>query len=176
MKRLTLATAFALAVLLMCSSPSRIEAQGNTPIVIKDGGSLLLQAAGLDAGDNWTISALEIRHKNTSGVLGGLQIKDAGADQCGGKATCGVDPTKPWRIRVSYGAGWVTIASYSANKGVHLTHRNMPFDKWAHTSNGDEREFGHGDGHRISGVKVNGGANLCSSGKGCEVDVTYRAQ
>jgi hypothetical protein len=58
---------------------------------------------------------------------------------------------------------------------VHLTHRKLPFDKWQHTANANEREFGHGDGHRISSVTVNGGGNLCS-GKGCEIDVSFRPQ
>lgn len=175
MKRLTLATAFALAVLLMCSSPSRVQAWGDTKIVIKDGGSILLHADGLDAGDNWTFSAAEVRHKNTAGVLSGLQIKDAGTDRCGGDAMCGVDPGKPWKVQVTYGAGWVTIASYSASRGVHLTHRKLPFDKWQRTGNADERMFGHGDGKRITKVAVNGGANLCS-GNGCEIDVSFRPQ
>ena len=47
MIRLTLTTSFPLAILLLCGSPSRIEAQGNTPITIKDG-SIVLHADGLD--------------------------------------------------------------------------------------------------------------------------------
>ncbi len=176
MKRLTLATALTLAVLLMCSSPSRIQAQsGDTKIVIRDGGSIILHADGLDGGSNWTLQKSEVRHKNSSGVLSGLQILDAGSDRCAGNPTCGLDPAKPWTIQVAYGKGTVTIASISENKGVHLTHSKLPFDKWKNTGNADEREFGHGDGHRISSVKVNGGASLCS-GKGCEITVYFRPQ
>jgi len=40
MTRITLATALTLAVLLLCGSPSQIQAQSDTKIVIKDGGSL----------------------------------------------------------------------------------------------------------------------------------------
>ncbi|MGD0618804.1 MAG: hypothetical protein ABSB67_14195 [Bryobacteraceae bacterium] len=174
MLRFTLVIALSIAMLLLCGSPARIQAfTGDTPIVIKDGGSLVLGLDGLDAGSNWTYSRDEIRHRNAGGVLTGLQIKEAGVDRCGGDARCGVDPAKPWKIRVAYGAGWLTISSVSVEKGVHLTHRNLPFDTWKKTGNPDQREFGHGDGQRISGVKVNGGANLCA-GKGCEITVYYR--
>jgi len=105
-------------------------------------------------------------------VLHTLQITEAGGDLCGGSAICGVDPAKPWTIQVTYGAGSVTIASVSSNKGVHLTHSGLPFDQWKRTANADEREFGHGDGQHITGIKVNNGANLCS-GKGCIITVQY---
>ena len=175
MKRLTLATALTLAVLLLCGSPPRIQAQGNTKIVIKDGESLVLRADGLDAGANWTFSRAEVRHRNANGVLTGLQITEAGADRCAGDPKCGVDPAKPWKIQVNYGAGTVTIASISAHKGVHLTHNKIPFDQWQRTANADEREFGHGDGRRISSIKVNDGASLCS-GYGCEITVYLSPQ
>ncbi|MGA2181497.1 MAG: hypothetical protein ABSH47_00580 [Bryobacteraceae bacterium] len=172
MIRLTLATALTLAVLLLCGDPPRIQAQGNTKIVIKDGDSLVLRADGLDAGTNWSFSRAEVRHKNTNGVLTGLQITEAGADRCAGDPKCGVDPTKPWKIHLTYGAGTVTIASVSAHKGVHLTHSKIPFDQWQRTANADEREFGHGDGRRISSIKVNDGDSLCS-GYGCEITVLF---
>ncbi|MGB7761022.1 MAG: hypothetical protein WBL61_14400 [Bryobacteraceae bacterium] len=172
MTRLTLVTALTLAVLLLCGSPSRIQASSDTRIVVGDGGSILLRADGLDAGKNWKFSAAEVRHRNAKGVLIGLQVTEAGDDRCEGSSTCGVDPTKPWTIEVTYGAGSVTIASVSSNNGVHLTHSGLPFDKWKRTANADEREFGHGDGKRIGSVKVNNGANLCS-GKGCQITVHY---
>jgi len=64
MTRIPLAPALALAVLLLCGSPSHIQAQGNTKIVIKDGGSILLRADGLDAGKTWSFSRAEVRHRN----------------------------------------------------------------------------------------------------------------
>jgi hypothetical protein len=176
MIRLTLATALAIAVLLLCGSPSQIQAfTADTPIVVGDGGSLLLRLDGLDAGKTWTFSRAEVRHRNARGVLTGLQIREAGADRCAGDPKCGVDPTKPWTIQVTYGGGWVTISSVSASKGVHLTHHRLPFDQFKRTANADEREFGHGDGRRISSVKVNGGDSLCS-GKGCQITVLFRPQ
>jgi hypothetical protein len=172
MIRITLATALALAVLLLCASLPSIQAQGDTKITVGDGGSLLLRADRLDAGNTWTWSKAEVRHQNTNGVLSGLQITEAGADRCAGDPACGVDPAKPWKIQVTYGAGSVTIASISAGKGLHLTHRNLPFDQWQHTANADEREFGHGDGRRIGSIKVNNGASLCS-GHGCQITLLF---
>jgi hypothetical protein len=172
MIRLTLANALPLAVLLLCGSPSRILAQGDTKIVVGDGGSLLLRADGLDAGNTWTWSKAEVRHQNSNGVLSHVLITEAGADRCAGNPTCGIDPAKPWKIQVTHGAGSVTIASISANKGLHLTHRKLPFDQWQRTANADEREFGHGDGYRIGSIKVNNGASLCS-GNGCEITLLF---
>jgi hypothetical protein len=173
MIRLTLATALAIAFLLLCGSPSRIQAYvADTKIVVGDGGSILLRADGLDAGTAWSFSRNEVRHKNAKGVLTGLQITEAGADRCAGDPLCGVDPAQPWKVQANYGPGTVTIASVSASKGVHLTHVNLPFDKWQRTANADEREFGHGDGRRIGGIKVNGGPSLCS-GNGCQITVSF---
>jgi len=174
MTRLTLATALTLAVLLLCGSPSQIQAQSDTKIVIKDGGSILLRPDGLDAGKTWKFSRDEVRHRNSKGVLTSLQITDGTTDRCAGSATCGVDPNQPWTIQVTSSAGSVTIASVSANKGVHLTHVGLPFDQWKRTTNADEREFGqHGDGNHITGITVKGNnANLCS-GKGCQITVQY---
>jgi hypothetical protein len=174
MIRFTLTTAPTLAILLLCGSPSRIEASGDTPITIKDGGSILLLPGGLDAGTNWTYSRNEVRHRNGNGVLTRVEITEAGADLCKGDKKCGIDPAKPWTIKVSHGSGWVTIGSISGNKGLHLTHHKLPFDQWRKTANTDEREFGHGDGHYIGGIKVNGSAtSLCSGKGGCVVTVTY---
>jgi len=168
----TLAPALAIAVLLLCGSPSHVLAQGSTKIVIKDGGSLLLHADGLDGGTTWSVNPNEIRHANTNGVLGGIDIVDGTTDRCAGSPTCGVNPTRPWSVQVTYGSGSVTIASLTTNKGVHLKHSKLRFDLWQHTSNADEREFGHGDGLRISSITVNGGQNLCS-GHGCQITLSY---
>ena len=65
MIKLTLTTSLPLAILLLCGSPSRIEASGDTPITVKDGGSILLRADGLDAAKNWKIGSGELRHLNT---------------------------------------------------------------------------------------------------------------
>jgi hypothetical protein len=173
MTRLTLATVLTLAALLLCGSPSKIQAQSDTKIVIKDGGSILLRADGLDSGRTWTFNRDELRHGNSNGVLSGLQITDAGIDRCVDSPTCGIDTTQPWTIQVTYGAGSVTIASITSNTGLHLTHSGLPFDQWKGTGNADEREFGHGDGNRITSIKVSSSdANLCS-GKGCVVTVQY---
>ena len=172
MTRLTLVIALTLAVLLLCGSPSQIQAQSDTKIVIRDSGSILMRADGLDAGGNWSFGRDEVRHRNPNGVLSGLQIVDAGANRCAGSPTCGVDPTQPWTIQVTYGSGSVIIASVSSNKGVHLMHNGLPFDRWQRTANADEREFGHGDGNRITSVKVNNGASLCS-GNGCQITLQY---
>ena len=175
MIRLTLTTSLPLAVLLLCGSLSRIQA-ADTKITVKDGGSILLHADGLDAGKNWKVSPKELRHLNRDGVLSGVQIAEAGADRCAGDPKCGIDPARHWTIQVNYGAGSVTIASVSANKGLHLKFsKNVPFDQWKGTANADEREFGHGDGHRITGVAVNNGPDLCS-GKGCEIILLFSTQ
>jgi|SRR5580658_1703984 hypothetical protein len=171
MIRLTLTPSLILAVLL-CGSPSRTQAQGSTPITIKDGGSILLHASGLDAGAQWNVSPDEIKHLNGSGMLSAVQITEAGADRCNGDTKCGIDLTQAWTIKISHASGWVAIGSVSGNKGLHLTHHKLPFDLWKPTGNTDEREFGHGDGHRIKGVRVNGGPNLCG-GHGCVVTVIY---
>jgi hypothetical protein len=170
MTRPTLAT-LAIAILLLSGSPSRIEAQGNTKIVIQDSGSILLRPDGLDSGANWTLTKSEIRHKNVSGILAGLEISEAGTAKCA-NPTCGIDATKPWKIQLVYGSGSITLSSISANKGMHLRHRSLPFDQWKKTTNADEREFGHGDGNKITEVKVNGGPNLCA-GKGCVIALLY---
>jgi len=175
MTRLTLTIVLTLAVLLLCGSPSQIEAQSDTKIIIRDGGSILLRADGLDAGNTWSFSRNEVRHHNLRGVLHTLAITEAGVDRCGGSATCGVNPARPWRIHITYGSGSLTVSSLSANRGVHITHNGLPFDQWQRTANTDEREFGHGDGRRITGLTVNGGANLCS-GHGCVVTVQYTPQ
>ena len=171
MKQLTLSTTLTLAALLGCGGLSRMEAS-DTKVTVKDGGSILLRADGLDAGTAWSFSRNEVRHKNAKGVLTGLQITEAGAARCAGAPLCGVDPAQPWKVQANYGPGTVTIASVSASKGVHLTHVNLPFDKWQRTANADEREFGHGDGRRIGGIKVNGGPSLCS-GNGCQITVSF---
>jgi len=170
MTRVTLTTSLALAILL-CGSPARMQA-GDTKITVKDGGSILLRLDGLDAGGNWSYSRDEIRHLNLGGVLTSVQITEGGADRCAGDAMCGIDPSAPWKIRVAHGSGWLLISSFSGNKGLHFTHYKLPFDLWRPTANPDEREFGHGDGHRIKGVRVNNGANLCG-GHGCQVTLTY---
>jgi len=172
MTRLTLAIALTLAVLLLCGSPSQMQAQSTTKIVIKDAGSILLHADGLDAGKSWKFGRDEVRHRNLKGVLTELQITDGTADRCGGSATCGIDPSMPWAIQVAYGSGAVAIASVSENKGVRLTHVALPFDQWKPTANADEREYGHGDGNHITAINVNSGPNLCS-GKGCQITVRY---
>ena len=140
--------------------------------MIKDGGSILLRADGLDAGKTWNFSRNEIRHRNLKGVLTALQIADGTTDRCAGSPTCGVDPARLWTVQVNYGGGSVTIASVSSNQGVHLTHSGLPFDQWKPTGNADEREFHHGDGLRITSIKVNNGANLCS-GHGCVITAHY---
>ena len=173
MTRPTLAT-LAIAILLLSGNPSRIAAQGNTKITIQDGGSIILRPDGLDSGANWTLTKSEIRHKNAAGILASLEISEAGAAKCA-NATCGIDATKPWKIQLVYGVGSLTLSSLSANKGVHLRHHSLPFDQWKKTANADEREFGHGDGNKISSVMVNGGPNLCA-GKGCVITLLYKPQ
>jgi len=171
--RIVLATALTLAVLLLCGSPSLIQAQSDTKIVIGDGGSLLLRPDGLDGNQTWNSSATEIKHQNLNGVLTGLQITDGGTNRCGSSATCGIDPTQSWWIRLTYGKGSLTISSLSANKGVHITEKKLPFNTWKSTGNPDEREFGHGDGNHISSIKVTGNGNNLCSGHGCQITVTY---
>jgi hypothetical protein len=173
MIKLTLTTSLTLAILLCCCA-SRIEAQGSTPITIKDGGSVLLIAGGLDAGTNWKTSSSELRHLNTYGMLAGVQITEGGADRCAGNATCGIDPAKPWSIRVTYNGGTMTVSSISANKGLHVKFSSkIAFTKWQKTANADERVFGHGDGYYISNITVNGGASLCSGKGGCAIAAVY---
>jgi hypothetical protein len=174
MKRLTLATALAPVVLLVCGTPARLQA-ADTKIVVKDGGSLLLQADGLDAGQTWTLNPAELRHQNAKGVLSALQITEVGADRCAGKTTCGIDPAKPWKIQLVYNSRWITIASVSANKGLHIKlSPKILFTLWKKTANADEREFGHGDGRHVSSIKVNGSAtSLCSGKGGCEITLLF---
>jgi hypothetical protein len=173
MIRLTLTTAVTLA-LLLCGGAPRMLASGSTPITIKDGGSILVRLGGLDTGKTWNIGGAELRHLNAKGVLSGLQITESGADRCAGDPKCGIDPAKPWKIQVVYNARWVTIASVSANKGVHVRFSpKILFTQWNKTANADEREFGHGDGRHISSVKVNGGPSLCAGKGGCEITLTY---
>ncbi|MGA3027410.1 MAG: hypothetical protein ABSF98_21845 [Bryobacteraceae bacterium] len=177
MKRLILATALTIAVLLLCGSPSRLQAYfADTKIVVGDGGSILLRLDGLDAGNTWKYGAGEVRHRNRKGVLDGLQITEAGADRCGGDPMCGVDPKRPWSIQVTYGSGWVTISSVSANNGVHLRHHNLAFDKWQRTANPDERAFGHGDGLHIGNITLNNGKSLCSGHGGCVITASFKPQ
>jgi hypothetical protein len=172
MIRLKLTTALALA-LLLCGA-SRILASGDTPITVKDGGSILFRAGGLDTGKTWIVSGGELRHLNVKGVLSSLRITEGGADRCAGDTKCGINPAQPWKIQVVYNSRWVTIASLSANKGLHVRFSpKIMFTQWKKTAT-DEREFGHGDGRRISSVKVNGSATSLCSGKGdCEVTLTY---
>jgi hypothetical protein len=174
MKRLTLATALTPVILLLCGSLARIQA-ADTKIVVKDGGSLLLQADGLDTGQTWTLNPAELRHRNSKGVLSGLQITEAGADRCAGDPKCGVDPTKPWKILMVYNARWITIESVSANKGLHIKlSPKILFTLWQKTANTGERMFGHGDGRHISTIKVNGSAtSLCSGKGGCEITLLF---
>src|ERR1700689_168165 len=105
MIRLTLATV-TLAILLLCGSPSRIEAQTDTKIVVGDSSSILLRADGLDAGGTWTLSDASVLHGRPAEVLRAVTITDAGANQCGGaSSTCGMDTSSAWKIRVIYGNG-----------------------------------------------------------------------
>jgi len=176
MLRLTLTTFFTLA-LLLCGSAARMAAQGDTKITVKDGGSILLRADGLDSGAKWKVFHNELRHLRPTGVLSALQVTEAGADRCGGDPKCAIDPSQPWTIQVNYGASSVTIASISANNGLHVKFsRHMPFSQWQKTGNPDERGFGHGDGLHITGIAVNNGPNLCAGKDGCEIDLTYTAQ
>jgi hypothetical protein len=174
MIRLTCTTSLALA-LLVSGSLSRIEASGDTPITVKDGGSIVLIADGLDAAVKWQIGGAELRHRIPGGVLTGVKITEEGADRCSGDAMCGIDPTQPWSIRVIYNARIVTIASLSGNKGLHVKFSpKILFTQWKKTGVVDQRVFGHGDGRYISSIKVNGGTiSRCAGKGGCEVTVTY---
>lgn len=175
MTRITIATALPLAVLLFCGGPSHVLAQGNTKIVIKDGDSLLMTADGRDAGKTWKVTSKEMRHVNETGVLSGLEIVGGPTVLCGSPQTCGADPAKSWTIEVTYGTRSLTIASIGSEKGLHLTHRGLPFDQWQPTANPDERVFGHGDGKRITGIKVNHTAYSCLSHR-CQITLTYPLQ
>jgi len=175
MLQLRFTTSSALAVLLLCS-PLRMAAQGDTPITVKDGGSLLLDAKGLDAGQTWAVTSSALTHKNPNGMLKSLSITEAGADRCGGDAKCHVDSTKHWTIQINYGAATLTISSKpSSSKGVRIRFpRNAQFPQWTKTANPDERELGrHGDGKKVTGVTVNGGPNLCAGKDGCVVTLVY---
>ena len=172
MIRLSLATV-TLAILLLCGSPSRIEAQSDTKIVIGDSSSILLRADGLDAGGTWTLTDGSVLHSLPTALLRGVTITDAGADQCGGSATCGINTANPWKIQVIYGNGSVTIGSTRGNKGLRLTQKNLPFTQWQADGKQDERVFHHGDGLHITSIKVNNGSELCSGKGTCLVTVTY---
>lgn len=160
-------------ILLVCGASSSLLAQGNTPITVKDGGSILLRARGLDAGTDWSVTPAEIRHLVANGVLGSVRITDAGADLCNGDPKCGIDVTQPWAVQIVYGAGTVTIGSVSANQGVHIINDGIPFDQWVTGPRTDERIFGHGDGLHITGITVNKGATVCSGNGACEVTLIY---
>ena len=163
------------ALLLLCGNWSPAQASGDTPITVKDGGSILLVAGGLDAGGTWKISPAELRHLMSNGTLASVKITEAGADRCAGDAMCGINTSQKWTIQVNYGAVTLTLQSTSANQGVRIKFpKNARFDKWQKTANADEREFGHGDGGHISGVTVNNGANLCAGKDGCQVTLVYR--
>ena len=174
MLKLTITTSVPLAVLLLCGGPSRMEASGDTPITIKDGGSILLLAGGLDADKTWKVTS-RLQHLIGTGMLTKLKVTEAGADVCAGKATCGVDASKYWTIEVNYGASSVTISSVSGNKGVRVKFsRHIPFAQWKKTANLDEREFGgHGDGGKVTGIALDNGPNICAGKDGCQVDLIY---
>jgi hypothetical protein len=174
MIKLTLATSLTLAALLLCAGPSRMEASGDTPITVKDG-SIVLCPGDLDGGQKWkVIGKYELRHVDTTGVPSSLKITEGGADQCAGDPKCGIDPAKPWTIQLIYNGRYVTIASVSANKGVHVKFSpRISFDQWKKTGNADEREFGHGDGRHIGAIKVNGGYSKCAGKGGCVVTLIY---
>lgn len=173
MKRLTLATALTPALLLLCGGLARLQAT-DTKVTVKDGGSILIRADGLDAAQTWTVVPSELKHKK-DGVLSGVQIVESGADRCAGDPKCGIDVTRPWKIVLIYDHRDVTIQSVSANKGLHfMFSRKIHFDQWKASGNTDEREFGHGDGHHISSIYVNGSAtSLCAGGGRCEISLTY---
>jgi hypothetical protein len=175
MIKLTLTTSLPLAIALLCASPSRVEASGDTKVVVGDGGSLLLRADGLDAGKTWNVRTSELRHTDPNGVLSGLRITDGGADQCAGKPACGIDTAKPWSIRLIYNERSVTVSSVRANKGVHVKFSpKIHFDEWKKTANADEREYGHGDGKHITRIKVTGSdASLCTGKGGCQITLIY---
>jgi hypothetical protein len=159
--------------LLLCGILSRIEAQTNTPITVKDG-SIQLTAEGLDAGTNWKSTAAELRHANPNGVITSVQITENGADRCNGDPKCSIDTTKPWSIVLNYDLRTVTLSSISANKGLHVRFSpKIPFTGWKKNGT-DTREYGEGDGHHISSIKVNGQhTSLCAGKGGCTVTVIY---
>ncbi len=161
-----------ISIILFNGAACMLRASGDTKITIKDGGSLLLWAQGLDAGANWKVSSGEVKNVNAAGVVSGVKATSAGADVCKGDSMCGINPAKSWSIRITYGPGYVVVGSLSGKQGVHLTNHKIPFNTWKATANADEREFGHGDGYHIKAISVNGGPNLCG-GQGCEVDLTY---
>jgi hypothetical protein len=167
LKKLTLAAVVTIAMLF---ETSRVEAFTDTKIVVSDGGSIVIHADGLDDASNFTLTQAEMRHKNAGGVLNTVQISEGGVTKCTG-ASCGVAPGKSWKIQVNYGPGSLTLWSTSKGTGFHVTNNKLPFDSWT-KRNTDERDFGHGDGNKISSVKVNGGPNLCA-GKGCTITLTY---
>jgi hypothetical protein len=113
-----------------------------------------------------------MRHVNEIGVLSGLEIADETAVRCASPQACGVDPAKRWTIQVTYGTRSLTIASIGSNTGLHFTHTGLPFDQWQTTANADERMFGHGDGQRITGIKVNHKPYSCL-GHRCQITLTY---
>jgi hypothetical protein len=174
MIKTTLTSSLALAVLLFCGGASEMKASGDTPIIIKDGGSILIVATGLDGGSTWKVGKAELRHLIGTGVLSSVKIAEAGADRCAGDPMCGIDPSQKWTIQVNYGPASLNIASVSGNKGAHVKFgKNIPFTQWQKTANADEREFGHGDGNRITGITVNNGPNLCAGKDGCQITVVY---
>jgi hypothetical protein len=174
MIKLTFTTTLPLAILLTLGNPSRIRASGDTPVTVKDGGSILLVAGGLDGGTTWKVGRLELRHVDSTGTLSAVQITEAGADRCSGDPKCGIDPSKKWTIQVNYGSASLTLASVSGNKGAHVKFgRNIAFTDWQKTANPDEREFGHGDGNKITGIAVNNGPNLCAGKDGCQITIVY---
>ena len=173
MKKLTSAAIATIAILLECGGPSRVEAFTDTKIVISDGGSLVIQADGLDDASNFTLTPAEMRHNNPGGMLNTIQISEGGVTKCTG-ANCGVELGKSWKVQVNYGPGSLTISSITGGTGLRVTNSKLPFDFWT-KSDTDERNFGHGDGKKITGVKVNGGQNLCAS-KGCTITLTYTPQ
>ncbi|MGA3189693.1 MAG: hypothetical protein ABSF22_21510 [Bryobacteraceae bacterium] len=175
MIRFTLTAVLTIGVLMLLGSPRMGARPKDTKIVVGDLGSIVIQADGLDDGSNFTLSSTEIRHKNTGGTLSSVDIAEASASKCGGSATCGIDASKAWKIDVVYGAGSLSISSISSNKGVHLKQHKLAFDQWKKTGNTDERVYGHGDGNKITSVKVNGGANLCAA-KGCLITLLFTPQ
>src|SRR5579871_3523137 len=99
-----------LALLLLWMSPSRLSASGDTPIIIKDGGSIILWIQKLDS-DNWTAGKFELRHPDTTGTISSVKVTEAGADKCNGDSKCGIDVSNPWRIQVNYGPHSLNLSS-----------------------------------------------------------------
>ena len=176
MIKLKLTGPIATAILLLPGSPMRVQASGSTPITIKDGGSILLHADGLDALKDWQTYKYELRHAIANGTLSSVAITDGGADQCGGKPTCGIDTSKSWKIVITFDKHKVTLSSVSGKQGMHAKFSHeIALPNWQKAATADEREFGkHGDGLHITDIKVNRGAtNLCSGKGACAVTVTY---